>query len=417
MENKQAPEQQAQGHKLYENAGFDPKAWRKLLGPKHWISWLCLGLLAVISYVPNRVRDALAWLLSWPLSLPNPRFKKVTLANLHLAFPGLTEPEYRSFYRKMLCHALIAALSYGEPVFLPKSWLGRRWVLKHKEVLDAAVASGQPIIFCVPHSFYLDRGGLYLSYAGLPMFAMVNDQQNPVFDWFLNYQRIIFGGSIHVRSSGFRSMLKALKQGRHLYIACDEDLGGESAYFVDYFGVPKATLGSVPRLAAVAKAKVVILCSSYNLKSANFELSFQELPGFPSADAKADVAAMNQAFEQELRQYPEQYMWFLRLFKTVPDQRYFVDIYANCHGIKRPDIKIDYEHRRKPFAEPLPTWAGYVPFEDYSVKAAPESAQAVPQSAVAPDGSAAATQPADVSSGDAQHPSERINASAGDSKS
>ena len=351
------------------------------------------------------------------MSLPNPRFKKVTLANLHLAFPGLTEPEYRSFYRKMLCHALIAALSYGEPVFLPKSWLGRRWVLKHKEVLDAAVASGQPIIFCVPHSFYLDRGGLYLSYAGLPMFAMVNDQHNPVFDWFLNYQRIIFGGSIHVRSSGFRSMLKALKQGRHLYIACDEDLGGESAYFVDYFGVPKATLGSVPRLAAVAKAKVVILCSSYNLKSANFELSFHDLPGFPSADAKADVAAMNQAFEQELRQYPEQYMWFLRLFKTVPDKRYFVDIYANCHGIKRPDIKIDYEHRRKPFAEPLPTWAGYVPFEDYSVKAAPESAQAVPQSAAAPEGEAVATQPADVSSGDAQHPSERINASAGDSKS
>ena len=185
MEHKQAQEQQAQGHKLYENAGFDPKAWRKLLGPKHWISWLCLGLLAVISYVPNRVRDAVAWLLSWPLSLPNPRFKKVTLANLHLAFPGLSEPEYRSFYRKMLCHALIAALSYGEPVFLPKSWLGRRWVLKHKEVLDAAVASGQPIIFCVPHSFYLDRGGLYLSYAGLPMFAMVNEQHNPVFDWFL----------------------------------------------------------------------------------------------------------------------------------------------------------------------------------------------------------------------------------------
>ena len=75
---------QAQGHKLYENAGFDPQAWRKLLGPKHWLSWLALGLLAVVSYLPNRVRDALAWLLSWPLSLPNPRFKKVTLANFVL---------------------------------------------------------------------------------------------------------------------------------------------------------------------------------------------------------------------------------------------------------------------------------------------------------------------------------------------
>lgn len=370
------PNNSPQGHKLYASAGFEVKAWRKLLGPKHWGSWLCLGLLAVTAYLPNRLRDALAWLLSWPLSLPQLRFKKVTLANLHLAFPELSEREYQAFYRKMLCHALITALSYGEPMFLPKSWLGRRWVLKHKEVLDAAVASGQPIIFCVPHSFYLDRGGLYLSYAGLPMFAMVNEQADPVFDWFLNYQRIIFGGSIHVRSAGFRSMLKALKQGRHLYIACDEDLGAESAYFVDYFGVPKATLGSVPRLAVVAKAKVVVLCSSYNLKTANFELSFHDLPNFPSDDPKADVTAMNQALEQELREHPEQYMWFLRLFKTVPDKRYFIDIYANCHKVKRPDIVIDYEHRRKPLTTPLPGWPGYVPPEDYSLKVAPAAATA-----------------------------------------
>ena len=76
-------------------------------------------------------------------------------------------------------------------------------------------------------------------------------------------------------------------------------------------------------------------------------------------------------------------MWFLRLFKTVPDQRYFVDIYANCHGIKRPDIKIDYEHRRKPLTEPLPAWAGYVPFEDYSAKDAPEAPEGETKSAEA----------------------------------
>lgn len=368
-----------QGYKQYENSGFDPKAWRQLLGPKHWLSWLSLGLLAIVSYLPNRLRDAIAWLLSWPLSWPTPRFKKVVMANLHTVYPDWEEKQYQSFYRKMLCHAVISALSYGEPVFLPKSWLGRRWVLKNKEVLDAAVASGQPIIFCVPHSFYLDRGGLYLSYAGLPMFAMVNEQDNPVFDWFLNYQRIVFGGSIHVRSSGFRSMLRALKQGRHLYIACDEDLGAESALFVNYFGVPKATLGSVPRLAAVAKAKVVVLCTSYNLKTANFELSFRALDNFPSSDAKADVQAMNAALEAELRKHPEQYMWFLRLFKTVPDQRYFSDIYANCHGIKRADIKIDYYHRLHPTDKPMWDWQGYVPPEDYSLKVPPQSASAKDQ--------------------------------------
>ena len=385
----------AQGYKHYENSGFDPQAWRQLLGPKHWLSWLCLGLLAVVSYLPNRLRDWLAWLLAWPLCVPNPRFKKIVLANLHTVFPEYSDAQCRIFYRKMLVHALIAALSYGEPVFLPKSWLGRRWVIKNKEVLAAALATGQPIIFCVPHSFYLDRGGLYLSYAGLPMFAMVNEQKNPVFDWFLNYQRIIFGGSIHTRDAGFRSMLRALKQGRHLYIACDEDLGKESALFVDYFGVPKATLGSVPRLAAAAKAQLVVLCSSYNLKTCNFELSFRALPHVPSKDTKADLLALNQALEQELRQVPEQYMWFLRLFKTVPDERYFIDIYANCHKVERPDIAIDYEHRRKPLEQPLFDSPRYQPIEDYSPAAraqrAAEQAAASASSAQTP---AAAPAPA-----------------------
>ena len=53
---------------VVENAGYDPQAWRKLLGPKHWLSWLSLGLLAILSYIPNRIRDALAYLFSFPLT-------------------------------------------------------------------------------------------------------------------------------------------------------------------------------------------------------------------------------------------------------------------------------------------------------------------------------------------------------------
>ena len=63
------------------HAGFDPQAWRQLLGPKHWGSWLALGLLAVCSYIPNRIRDALSWLLSWPLQHLDMRFRRIVFAN------------------------------------------------------------------------------------------------------------------------------------------------------------------------------------------------------------------------------------------------------------------------------------------------------------------------------------------------
>lgn len=353
------------------HAGFDPQAWRQLLGPKHWGSWLALGLLAVCAYIPNRLRDLLAIGLSFLLQHIDLRFRRIVFANFHTAFPEKSDSECKSLYRKVLVQALIAAFSYGESVFLPRFMLKHRWVLKNEADLKWAVDSGKPIIFCVPHTFSLDRCGLYLSFSGLPMFAVVNDQDNPVFNWFLNYQRIVFGGTIHTREAGFRSILKALKRGRHCYFLCDEDLGPENAHFVNFFGVPKAMVGSLPRMAKVTNSVVVVLYCCYNIKTANYELHFTKVDNFPSEnnDINADLERVNKIFMDHISAAPEQYMWFLRVFKTVPDRRYFEDIYANAHSSHKKGgvgVPIDYRHRREPLMEPKDIRdPNYKPVVDY----------------------------------------------------
>ena len=37
---------------------------------------------------------------------------------------------------------------------------------------------------------------------------------------------------------------------------------------------------------------------------------------YPTADLEADVNAMNRTVEQQLGRFPEQYMWFLKIFET-----------------------------------------------------------------------------------------------------
>ncbi|MCK0514939.1 hypothetical protein MXE38_08820 [Anaerobiospirillum sp. NML120448] len=351
---------------VVENAGYDPQAWRKLLGPKHWLSWLSLGLLAILSYIPNRIRDALAYLLSFPLTLINNRFKKVTLASLNTAFYGHDERFIKAMYRKMLMHAIITAFSYGEGTFLPTFMLKRRWVVKNKEVLDEALTRNQPIIFCVPHSFALDRCGLYLSCHGLPMFAVVNEQKNPVYDWFLNKQRIIFGGTIHTRAAGFRSIIKALKQGRYCYFLCDEDLGEEfTTNFVNFFGTPKAMVGSLPKLAKLTKAQVLVLNTAYNLKTANYELEFTYIEDQKDESDDSYLARVCTAFENGINKHPEQYMWFLRIFKTAPDDRYFTNVYINCNKTSS-EVDVDYYHRRVPYDHKIKDRGpDYKPIIDY----------------------------------------------------
>lgn len=360
------------GEEDVEHAGFDPDQWQQLLDVKYWPSWIALGILAVLAYVPNRIRDLFAILIAYPLSLINIRFKKVVFANLRTAFPEKSESDYKVIYRKLLTHAIITGFAFGEGVFLPRFMVERSWIVKNPEVLKAALDDKRPIIFCVPHTFSLDRGGLYLTANRLPMFGVANDQSNPVFNWFMNYQRVIYGGTMHTRAAGFRSILKALKQGRHCYFLCDEDLGDDVPnVFTDFYGVPKAMVDTLPKMARLTKSQVVVLTITYSISKARYELEFTRLDDFPSNDVVADLNRVNKVFEQHLSGHIEQYMWFLRLFKTRPDLRYFTDCYADCHGTKDANsIKVDYYHRRVPLFDPQIVWDGYVPPKDYSEIAA-----------------------------------------------
>ena len=360
------------GEEDVEHAGFDPDQWQQLLDVKYWPSWFALGILAVLAYVPNRIRDLFAILIAYPLSLINIRFKKVVFANLRTAFPEKSESDYKQLYRKLLTHAIITGFAFGEGVFLPRFMVERSWIVKNPEVLKAALDDKRPIIFCVPHTFSLDRGGLYLTANRLPMFGVANDQSNPVFNWFMNYQRVIYGGTMHTRAAGFRSILKALKQGRHCYFLCDEDLGDDVPnVFTDFYGVPKAMVDTLPKMARLTKSQVVVLTITYSISKARYELEFTRLDDFPSNDVVADLNRVNKVFEQHLSGNIEQYMWFLRLFKTRPDLRYFTDCYADCHGTKDANsIKVDYYHRRVPLFDPQIVWDGYVPPKDYSEIAA-----------------------------------------------
>ena len=155
------------------------------------------------------------------------------------------------------------------------------------------------------------------------MCTMVHAQRNPVYDWFLNQQRLSFGGAVYERSSGLRTLIRELKNGRSCFFLPDEDLGRDSSRFINFLGVPKATVSTLPKLAKVTDAVTMQLFSVYNLKTANFEVHFSEpFADFPSND-----------------------------LKTRPDESY-PDIYENTHlSLWKKGKSIDYAARRRPFVE------------------------------------------------------------------
>lgn len=308
---------------------FDTRFCASFLHPRHWLTWLSLALLLVLAWFPVRMRDALARSFAPVLIRFSKRQCNVARTNFQLCFPELDAAAQEALLKHSIEIGLQTFFAFAEATSLPKSWFMRRFKLQGWEHVEQALTTGKPIIFMIPHSWAIDLAGLYMTALGLPMCTMMHSAKNPVYDWFINRQRARFGGKVYERSVGIKPAIKSMRDGFHFFYLPDQDHGAELSLFVPFFGQPKATLPALPKLVKLADAIVIPMFSAYDPTSARYELIYRPaLAPYPTNDLLADTRQMNAEIEQLLDPRREQYMWFLKYFRTRPDGE-TTDIYRN----------------------------------------------------------------------------------------
>ena len=119
------------------------------------------------------------------------------------------------------------------------------------------------------------------------------------------------------RSEGVREIVSALRAGDIMYLLPDMNFGPEESIFVPFYGVPAATVPSLPRFARLGRAKVVPVVT--RMTPDGYEVHV--LPAwdeFPSDDVRMDTALMNLRLQDYVDQMPGQYYWVHKRFKTRP---------------------------------------------------------------------------------------------------
>ena len=85
--------------------------------------------------------------------------------------------------------------------------------------------------------------------------------RNPVIDWKIANGRLRFGSKngskLFTREDGLRPLIRETRAGKILIYLADEDLGAENSIFVPFFGVQKAT---IPVLGRLAKSCDAVYC-------------------------------------------------------------------------------------------------------------------------------------------------------------
>jgi Kdo2-lipid IVA lauroyltransferase/acyltransferase len=242
--------------------------------------------------------------------------RHVVMTNLQLCFPDWTAARRRRETR--------AVFRYFGQAWLDRGWLWHgdpeqvRARLHLTGALEALQGDAPTVIFA-PHFVGLDAGWTALTQQWPRRFTTIyTDQANRQADAWILQGRQRFGQShLYGRSDGVKAIVSGLKAGDPLYLLPDMNFGPEDSVFVPFFGVPAATVPSLSRFARLARARVVPLRTRLTRNGYEIEV-MPAWTDFPSADAIADTALMNQRLEQMIEALPAQYYWVHKRFKDRP---------------------------------------------------------------------------------------------------
>ena len=274
-----------------------------------------IGLMRLLAPLPLGGVRALGAALGHVLFALARSRRRIALTNLRLCFPAWTEAERNAAARRNFV--------YFAQSFLDRAWLwhGKPEVVRQRLRLtgdvDALRQPGGVVIFA-PHFYGMDAGGSAIMQQIPRISSTVYADQGGVLDEWMRQGRQRFGHVTPIpRKAGMKPVVRALREGQLLYLLPDMDLGPEESVFVPFFGVPTATVPSVPRLAKLGQAHVVPVVTRLTPTGYDAEVH-RTWADYPGADAVADTALMNQRLEDYIRAMPDQYYWVHKRFKTRP---------------------------------------------------------------------------------------------------
>ena len=292
---------------------------RAAFAPRHFGAWFVVLLLAIAGQLPLLLTRPIGAALGLMMMAANRKRREVVRINLALCFPDKGAHERARIARRHFIVAGQAFVDLGLLVFGPRWRVLRAVRIQGLEHLRAQLDSGGRTILLVPHMVGMNFAGSVVvrEHRG---FSMMKLQRNPIVNWMLNRGRARFGGELISRHQGLRPVLRRLRRGQGFYYLPDEDFGPKHSVFAPFFGVPRATLPTLGRLAEMADAAVLPFFVRLLPWGRGYEAVVRPpLAGFPVGDPVADAIAMNRALEQGIAAMPEQYMWTLKFFRTRPD--------------------------------------------------------------------------------------------------
>lgn len=275
-------------------------------------------VLWLIHFLPFRAIVAIGnglGLLLYPFARERRRIGEI---NLKLCFPEMSDAArarlVRAHFRMFLRGLIERCILWWSSAARINS------LIRVEGVEHFEAVKGRPMILLTPHFVGMDVGGQWVAQQ-VDTVCMYANQKSRYLTGLLLQKRARFRNQhLYSRQQGLRPILKGMRDNLPFIYPPDQDQGVKDGAFIPFFGVPAATMTSVPRIAKMTGAKIVPAITRVLPGGAGYVLTFYPAwENYPTGDDIADTRRMNEFIEQRVLEMPEQYFWLHKRFKTRPE--------------------------------------------------------------------------------------------------
>jgi Kdo2-lipid IVA lauroyltransferase/acyltransferase len=285
------------------------------------LAWI---LIKLIGALPRPLARAAGITLAGSVYLLHSRLRRVGRINLQLAFPEKSRRERARILRGVF-------ISFGrqaaEVCLLPhytRENVDKVVVYDGFQNFECALKRGKGVLFLTGHLGGWELSAFVHSLYGHPLHVVMRPLDNIHLDRLVRQYRTMHGNTMVEKDDFVRGLLAAVKAGETVGILMDTNMTPPQGVFVDFFGIPACTASGLARIALRTDAAVVPGFTIWDASLGKYRLRFDPAvplirSGDDDADAVANTARFTHIIEEYVRQYPDQWLWVHRRWKTRPE--------------------------------------------------------------------------------------------------
>lgn len=251
------------------------------------------------------------------------KLRRVGMRNLGMAFPEKSTRERRKILRGVFTSL---GRQLAEVCLFPRYTcenVSRVVIYDGYENFQQAAKRGKGVLFLTGHLGGWELSAFAHALYGHPLHFVMRPLDNPYLDHMVRDYRTMHGNIPILKDDPVRELLRAMKEGATVGILMDTNMMPPQGVFVNFFAIPACTPSGLARIALRTDAAVVPGFTVWDPALRKYRLRFDPaLELVRTGDNEADILANTQRFtdviEDFVRQYPDQWLWVHRRWKTRP---------------------------------------------------------------------------------------------------